>query len=239
MKSLYHNCQICNKKFSNTGNLNKHCKQKHGEIQSAICKCGKTFESSQSMNAHWRHCLIHRNGNPSIPPGTKGKPSKHKGLKFEDYLSNPVATKLKISNANIGKSHQHTEASKEKMSIARIKTLENSPHIKWFTVDNIKVQGTWEKFIAEKCVEAGLKLARIKLPFDNHRHYTPDIYLPDLDIYLEIKGWLSDRDKKKYQKVMSEHSNKTIKIIHGKKAVFEFTTKEIQNLPNMIDLLVP
>ena len=47
-----------------------------------ICKCGSKFEKQNSLNAHFSHCLIHRNG--KIPINRfKGRENWNKGLKKE------------------------------------------------------------------------------------------------------------------------------------------------------------
>ena len=61
-------CHICGAKYSNTGNLNIHIKNVHGIVKSCFtCECGRTFDNAQSLNAHYRWCLIHRNGKEVIP----------------------------------------------------------------------------------------------------------------------------------------------------------------------------
>jgi hypothetical protein len=57
-------CTHCESTFSLLSNLTAHKKNKHAISTNGTCECGKTFEKAQSLNAHYRHCLIHRNGEP-------------------------------------------------------------------------------------------------------------------------------------------------------------------------------
>lgn len=143
----------------------------------------------------------------------------------------------KISAANTGRTFTLSEEAKRKMSLKRIQTLETSPHVKWFEVAGIKVQGSWEKLVGERLVESGYEIRRERLAYDGHRHYTPDFYIPSLDLYVEVKGWLSDRDKAKYRKVMTEHSDKKIKILTGKKTVLNFKCQDLFDLPDLKNVI--
>lgn len=204
-----------------------------------ICICGKKFQSSQSLNAHYRWCLIKRGNRPKWDSPNKGKISPHRGKKLEEIVSDPDKTRNKISlAAKNRKPFVHTHKSKEKLSEARIKFLESSKsNVKWFVVNGIKVQGTWEKHVAEKLINSNLQFERKRLKYDGYHQYTPDFFIPSINTFIEVKGWLSDRDKKKYKSVMNDHSDKIIKILHGKFQVFNFDPNEIINLPNLKDVI--
>lgn len=234
---MKHQCTICEKSYLGLNNLRKHLKQKHNIHPDGKCICGKEFQSSQSLNAHYRWCELKRGDRPKLYSPNKGKISYRKGLKLEQIVSNPEETRKKFKAwKRIGTAH--TQISKKKLSEARTKFLESSlSHIKWFEIGGIKVQGSWEKFVAEKLIEAGIKIERIKLNYDCHRQYTPDFYLPSLNIYIEVKGWFSDRDKNKYKRVLKDHSDKKIKFIHGKKNVFDFDVSKINDLPDMKNVI--
>lgn len=226
-------CDICEKNFSNIGNLNKHKKQVH-DIKTSInyCKCGKYFENSQAKNAHNRWCLIHRDGEEVAPSGFKGKNSSFKGKKYEEFLLDADKTKQKLRERRLGKTYSFTDEQKRKCSLARINYLENnSPHVKWFEVNGIKVQGNWERLVAETLVELGIIFSRVKLNYDVYRTYTPDFFLNDFNIYIEVKGWMKDRDIEKYSKVLNEH-NIDLRILQGKETLKQFVNKKI----NIFDL---
>lgn len=90
---------------------------------------------------------------------------------------------------------------------------------KWYIVSGIKVQGTWERNIAEKLNELSVKWEKIRdYPFryikDNKEHrYSPDFYLPEFDCYLEIKGFWWGQDREKMDLVINQNPDKNIIII--------------------------
>jgi hypothetical protein len=96
-------CSICNSTFSTKTNLTKHQKIKHGLAKINKCECGKEFESAQSLNAHYRWCLIHREGKPVIDTWQKGKPSAFKGKTASDTTHIAQAIKTRQENLKNGK----------------------------------------------------------------------------------------------------------------------------------------
>ena len=45
------------------------------------------------------------------------------------------------------------------------------------------------------------------------RHYTPDFYLPEYDVLLEVKGHWWGRDREKMDIVLKTHTDKNIVIV--------------------------
>lgn len=115
----------------------------------------------------------------------------------------------------------------KKISEKRIAYLEQNPHILWKTLSNgLKVQGNWEYNVGEKLLEQGYILQRTRLIYDNVHVYTPDFDLGN-GIYIEVKGWLSNRDIKKYKKVKID--NPKIKIyLMEKEEYYAFINDEIK-----------
>lgn len=221
MENIKQKCNECGKEFSK-GNLNKHLRNVHQLSIELKCKCGKEFDKAQSLNAHYRHCLIHREGLISIPPGNKGKPSKFRGMKIDDFVSDPEQMRRKLSVANIGRRYSLSEDAKRKISEARIKYLESSTNIKWFDLNGIKVQGRWEHNVGLKLLELGYSISRFKIKYDGYRTYTPDFSIAD-GIFVEVKGWLSDRDIVKYQKVFKDHPDIKIYLIRDEKKIGNYS----------------
>lgn len=138
---------------------------------------------------------------------------------------------------------------KEKISIARSKILEEVggggfTHIKYYDVVNLlnetyKVRGTWELKIAEWLTVNNILWVRKKYIqyIDNDgviRTYTPDFYIPSLDIYLEVKGYFSEKDKDKLDKVVNQNKivlfliqSKHIKMLDYCKNIQELLTIQI------------
>lgn len=76
-------------------------------------------------------------------------------------------------------------------------------YVKIYDCNGEKMQGTWELAFAEFLNNKNIKWKRPKECFDYfwnnswHKYY-PDIYLIDYDVYIEVKGYLDDRDLAKW-----------------------------------------
>lgn len=185
------------------------------------CKCGKEFSKSQSLNSHKARCPIHRNGIAPVKRNHGG--GWNKGLNKEnDIRVSKQAESLK-NNYRSGKiingfsGHKHSDEFRKKMSESVIeRNNKNESYCNWFSVFNgyefVKVQGTWEKRVAEKLTQLGFYWTRKRLIYDKVLTYTPDFFLPDFNFYIEVKGWWKRRDIEKMNRVIGEH-NVTIKIV--------------------------
>lgn len=116
-------------------------------------------------------------------------------------------------------SEKHRKATSERQS------LNNSGgRCKWFEVDGQRVQGTWERDIADKMTQEGIEWIKVGKKKDiliyeldgRQRAYTPDFYLPLFDLYLEIKGYWWGRDRAKMDAVIAQHPDLKIRIIEKK-----------------------
>jgi len=94
---------------------------------------------------------------------------------------------------------------------------------KWFKVDGRTVQGTWERDLALKMCALGIPWVRARQKGNRmwtysdqkgieHR-YTPDFYLPNQGIQLEVKGYWWGRDKEKMDRVLSQNPTARIVVI--------------------------
>jgi len=78
-------------------------------------------------------------------------------------------------------------------------------HIQYITKDKKKVdlQGSWEerfvKFLDEKSVKWERNKVGYKYLFeDKQRQYYPDFYLKDYNVFVEVKGYETEKDKAKW-----------------------------------------
>lgn len=131
----------------------------------------------------------------------------------------------------------HSDETKKLLSKKRIEFLEsnNNHGIKWYEINGVKVQGTWEKTFAEKMNELGVIWERNRLQFAKTRTYTPDFYLVDLDIYVEIKGFMRENDKCKMHKVLEEH-DVDIRIIESLSEIDKITKDKIVEMKKFVDV---
>ena len=64
--------------------------------------------------------------------------------------------------------------------------------------NNIPMRSTWEANFAKWCDLSGIKWLYESKTFDlGSTTYTPDFYLPEFDLWIEVKGWLTEKSKEK------------------------------------------
>jgi hypothetical protein len=74
----------------------------------------------------------------------------------------------------------------------------------------------FEKIVAVKMAQDGgvFKYETIRLPYvPKVRHYTPDFYIPETDIYIEAKGRLTREDRTKMLLIKQQHPECDIRFV--------------------------
>ena len=74
----------------------------------------------------------------------------------------------------------------------------------------------FEKIVAVKMAQDGgvFKYETIRLPYvPKVRHYTPDFYMPETDIYIEAKGRLTREDRTKMLLIKQQHPECDIRFV--------------------------
>lgn len=176
---------------------------------------------------------IYRN----LPEETKRKMNWNKGLTKHDHPSivKYSDTLSKKMTGQPGK--KHTKESKEKMSLRRIEFLENnSKWCNWYEVGGIKVQGLLEKNFAEFLLSKNLSFKRERLIYQDYRRYTPDFYIPELNLYIEVKGFLFEKDKAKLSAVLLEH-NIDLRLAYKTDIDNMETIYDVKSLPRAKDII--
>ncbi len=122
----------------------------------------------------------------------------------------------------------HTNQTKEKISEKMYqRTQRGWSHCKYFEVFNpttneiVKVQGTWQLKYAEYLNQNNISWIRsrkinlkYRLHQDDYLHtYYPDFYLPEQDVYIEIKGRYQQQQRIKMERVIQQNKDKTIKLV--------------------------
>jgi hypothetical protein len=78
----------------------------------------------------------------------------------------------------------------------------NRGRTKQIIVDGIKLQGQWEVDFYIWARDSGLAPRRpteaFKYEWNGERWYHPDFYIPSLGMYVEVKGYETDRDRAKW-----------------------------------------
>ena len=233
-------CDVCSKEFTSKQALGGHksgahkdgprykskrnCVRKQEKIIGYCRYCGSEHKNNNSLRNHERICKE----NPKKQSTCFSQPNfkrMHKGNQFtkakELGLSKPVVTEKtreKLRRAGTGRTH----SDETKRILSEKLSLNNKGgRSKWYEVNGVKVQGTWERNVAEILTEKGINW--IKPSAKNHsmkyemdgkiRTYTPDFYLTDDNLYLEIKGYWWGNDREKMKHVLEQNPKVNILII--------------------------
>lgn len=192
--------------------------------------CGKLYKKMGIKGHIWRyHTDEGKNFNPNrgYSEGTRKGKTWNKGLtKESDERVRKSCEKIsfsRVGSKNYWFGKKLPVEMKKKISEAHVKYMENGGayHCKWYKISNgereISVQGTWEKKFAEYLNRNKIKWDRFSMPYDNHRRYTPDFYLPEYDVYIEVKGFMKERDINKMKKFLIDNPHCDIRLFDSKK----------------------
>ena len=102
------------------------------------------------------------------------------------------------------------------------------------------MDSTWEVACAKRLDELGIKWMRnpsIKLKSLTRsrriRNYIPDFYLPDYDIYIEVKGYWTDAARHKIKSVQINNDVKLL-ILESLDAIGKLDEASIQRLVDSV-----
>ena len=180
------NCQYCNKECKSPNSLRNH--ERLCTINPA--RQVSNFVAYNANNDPWNKGKTGVQVSPM-----KGKPGSFLGRKHSSETKQKISEKLSINN--------------------------KGGRAKWYDVAGQRVQGTWERDIALKLEELKIKWVKLKTNRDTLtyvmqgklRSYTPDFYLEDYGVYLEVKGFWWGNDKEKMRIVLETYPDKNIVII--------------------------
>ena len=219
--------RVKNGNFVCNFNLKKyHANRSHKEWTCTIC--GEVFSTRSSMQQHRK----------DVHQWKKGM-AWNKGLTKETSESIRLCAE-KNSILLKGKSHRQTKETREKLSIARSRILDNPnsggfKDVKWYHVSNLNgedfvVRGHWEENVANKLTSTGVLWVRNKwlhyIKDGINRTYNPDFYLPNTNEYIEVKGYYSESDKEKMRLVLENNPGTRIYFI-GQKQYQDFIDGKI------------
>lgn len=173
--------------------------------------CNRLAKSTNSNVQHEIRC--HQNPNRIKLVPTYGMLGKKGANQYTYGAIMSATTRKKISDASIIQNKtqwldpvikaKHRESMKR---IAREKpesySASNRGRTKQIIVDNIKLQGQWEVDFYLWAKEEGLNPIKPSTGFsytwNGERTYYPDFYIKSLDLYIEVKGYETDRDRSKW-----------------------------------------
>jgi hypothetical protein len=188
------------------------------------CECGKQFEKAQSLNAHYSHCLIHRKGKPEtrkhvvekcmsgwdkFSQQDRSEIAKKSSKSFFEKGGKRILTdetKMKISESSKGKTGGYREGT-NKWKGGRIFCKALSKDV-W-------LDSKWEIKFVEILEQFSIEWVKNYKSFEydwefSTRKYIPDFFLPEFDLWIEVKGWEKEIDKAKWKSFPHR-----LKIIRG------------------------
>lgn len=175
--------------------------------------CGKVYSRNGIYTHYWRS---HGEGKLHDPnKNLRGVPNVRKG--WNKYNHPEIIEQGKKVSRTLKSLYASGKIKTPKMTTEQLKALslrmsEHNPggKSKWYTVNGVKVQGTWEKYFAEKLTLHNIEWSRgpriAWISGDGKHHtYSPDFYIPSKNLFIEIKGRWWGNDKEKMRCVYSQH----------------------------------
>jgi len=149
----------------------------------------------------------------------------HKGKKFIEDQCNQISerqsnrilsnkTKEKISKSKTGISVHSIETRKKLSTIAKIqwkngiRKIQSNGHNKYGFRKDIDhfVRSTWEANVARILIYEGIQYEYEPQIFDlGNLTYRPDFYIPSKQLYIEVKGYMTERAKKQIELFSKDH----------------------------------
>ena len=201
------------------------------------CKyCGKECKNKNSLSNHERLCKL----NPNRQESPFVKYNKEKGKPWNKGLTKEIDERVKRNGESISNSYKNgstiawcqglTKETDERIRLASDKISSTiSEKIKndaWHnsfgkskivSYNDIDFHGRWEvefaKYLDNLQIDWVRNTDKFEYIFDNKvRYYTPDFYIPNIDLYIEIKGYPTEKDFTKWD---SFPSDKKLNIYFG------------------------
>jgi len=180
-----------------------------------ICQfCGKEV-SKFGIKNHERSCKLNPNRIPGKSnwwknPDKKIKINQYSKAKLLGLPKPEVSKETREKLANVWKGKKLPDDMKNKIKESIMKNIENDNwHLSFsksrtIEYNGIKFQGSWEVKFAKYLDNKNIKWERpnktYKYIFENENHrYLPDFYLPEYNLYIEIKGYPTSRDFSKWE----------------------------------------
>lgn len=190
-----------------------------------ICRyCGRICKNDNSLRNHERLCKENPNRQILVSNFIKWneyRTGKHLQKTSNQYIKAKETgdiylvsdeTRQKLSDSSKGR--LHTEEHKEKLSKIMKDVAKDNPNYsfsknKYFKkeiINGFRMDSSWESIFANYLNKNDIKWIKNKKPFkyifENKEHsYYPDFYLEDFNLYVEIKGQETEKDKAKYKVV--------------------------------------
>ena len=194
-------CQYCGRELKNANSLRNH---------ERLCK-----QNPNKQEMYWLAYGGFSKYNEKLKTGeVKRKPSNQYIKSNELGLPKPEMTdetKFKCGNGWRGKTH--TPEQIQQLSNTMQKVVQNNPNYSYSATSKrfkksiykgFHMDSSWELIFAQYLDKFNIKWVKNSKGFkyiweNRERTYYPDFYLEDYNLYIEIKGHESERDRAKYE----------------------------------------
>lgn len=209
-------------------------KKWRGEIKvdnNVNCKfCNKICKNSNSQRNHSRLCKL--NPNRQFSYLTTNREEARKNIQYSNQYVKAKALGLplpklseesrqKISNAGKNRSQETRDRIARAVSnTVKRKVQEGTWHTSLakkmhYTYKGVDLHGKWELRYAQWMDKNNIKWERCKQIFNyifngEQRRYTPDFYLIESNVYIEIKGYKTAKDEAKWSQFPKERKLKIL-----------------------------
>lgn len=207
--------------------LRKHSPETRSKMSAALKGLQET-SSWPGRPAGWKHTpetrekmresALHRHRG-------KDKPIWNKGLTKEDprVAQNGFAVsktmKQKVAEGTL--SFYNPTLEQRAATSARMSTQNPGGRCKWFQVGSESVQGTWERDLALRMEALGILWHKRKpnrswkytTPDGVQHRYTPDFFLPEANLKLEVKGYWWGQDRAKMELVRAQNPGIRLAVV--------------------------
>ena len=193
------------------------CKRSITDLKCQFCSSER--KNKLSLTAHERICKLNINRQQiSFTLGKKGNSSnqylkaKRLGLpkpKLNNEQRKKLSESLKKSEKNTKWSDERRLKHRKAMKLAVEKypesyTSSNRGRVKQIEFDGLKFHGNWEVLFYKWCNENNINCERGKKYFyyiwmESEHLYFPDFFLPEYNLWVEVKGFKTDRDICKWE----------------------------------------
>lgn len=193
-------CRYCDRKCKSKQSLSNH------EIR---CKLNPNRITPPPKSEAWLNAMKRRRGR-----GTN-QYTKAKELGVEYVVSDETREKLRKSALKHNATYWTPENRDKHSEVMKQAVLNNpdsysasnvSGRVKMYEYEGFQLKGTWELVVAKSLVECNIEFSNdikpIPYEYNGKEHlYFPDFYLPEYDLYIEVKGYERDRDICKWKVV--------------------------------------
>lgn len=227
-EKLNKKCQQCSKKITFKHKENRFCSRTCRQTYLNTGKKRTAKERLNIKNGVRRFCQTPEGKNKilRISNNRKGKPqtleTRIKISIGQKKIWTPERRKAQ-SDERKGKPQNLPEETRQRMSKRQSETPTGGT-CKLYSFKDQLLQGTWERNLAILFEWLGIEW--LKLRGKGHsfaytlngkiRRYTPDFLLPELSLYVEVKGWWSEDDIAKMGAMKEQYPDLNIAIVERK-----------------------